>query len=144
NGRPAAPISLGVRRVPREEDGRLALEGAGPAVEHVVWMRRLPADRMLDRLVEDGVADAVMLTRLAALLADFHAGAPADPGVAAHASPEALRRRWTDVLALAAPLVGGPLPRAAHTILADFGPDFIAPHATLLLSRPPAHRIRHR
>src|SRR5262249_8488908 len=138
----AAPIYLGVRRITREEDGRLALEGAGPAVEHVVWMRRLPADRMLDRLVEDGVADTVMLTRLAALLADFHAAAPAGPGVAAHASPEALRRRWTDVLALAAPLVGGPLPGAAHTIIADFGPDFIARHATLLVSRQAAHRIR--
>src|SRR5262249_45432162 len=142
NGRLAAPVYLGVRAITREADGRLALDGTGSAVEHVVWMRRLPANRMLDRLVEDGMADAGMLGRLAVLLADFHASAPAGPSVAAHASPEALRRTWTDVLALATPLVGGPLPRAAHAILADFGRDFIARHSALLAIRQMAHRIR--
>src|SRR5262249_12939060 len=142
NGRLAAPVYLGVRPITREADGRLALDGTGPAVDHVVWMRRLPAGRMLDRLVEDGAADAAPLARLAALLADFHARATTGPSVAAHASPLALRRTWTDVLALAAPLVGGPLPRASHAILADFGPDFIARNSALLANRQTADRIR--
>src|SRR5262249_3751476 len=152
NGRLAAPVYLGVRPITREADGRLALDGTGPAVDHVVWMRRLPADRMLDRLVEDGAADAATLARLAPPLADFHARPTPAPTVAAHASPGAsvaapasplaLRRTWTDVLALAAPLVGGPLPRASHAILADFGPDFIARNSALLENRQTADRIR--
>src|SRR5262249_58294665 len=64
------------------------------------------------------------------------------PSVAGHASPAALQRTWSDVLALAGPLVGGPLPRATHAILADFGPDFIARNSALLAIRQAAHRIR--
>jgi aminoglycoside phosphotransferase family enzyme len=114
NGRLAAPVYLGVCPLTREGDGRLAFDGAGAVVEHVVWMRRLPAECMLDRRVADGTADARTLARLAALLVDFHAGAPAGLNVAAHASAAALHRTWTDVLALAAPLLGGALPRATR------------------------------
>src|SRR5262245_4808136 len=81
NSHLAGPVYLGVLPITRESDGRFALDGAGPAVESVVWMRRLPSDRMLDRLVEEGRADAGMLGRVAQLLADFHVGAPAGPGV---------------------------------------------------------------
>jgi aminoglycoside phosphotransferase family enzyme/predicted kinase len=142
NRRLAAPVYLGVRPITREHDGRLAFDGKGRAVEHVVWMRRLPAERMLDRLVEDRVADAGTLARLAALLAEFHAAAPSGPAVAAHASPAALQRIWADVLTLAAPLVGGPLSPAIHRILTEFVPAFIGSHAELLATRQAAHRIR--
>ena len=143
NWRLAVPIYLGVLPVTRERDGRLALGGNGAVVDRVVWMRRLPAERMLDRLVEDGAADAGMLGRLARLLADFHARAPDGPAVAAHATPEAVLGAWRQVLALAAPLVGGALPVATHSILASFGPAFLAQHDPLLRRRHAAgHRIR--
>ena len=142
NGRLAAPVYLGVVPITREPDGRLALDGSGPVVDRVVWMRRLPGERMLDRLVADGVADAGMLGRLARMLADFHAGAPAGPEVAAHGAPESLLAAWRQVLGLAAPLVGGPLPPAAHTILAAFGLAFVTRHDALLRGRQAASRIR--
>lgn len=142
NWRLAAPVYLGVLPITREDDGRYVLDGSRPVIDRVVWMRRLPAERMLDRLVEDGVAEPGMLERLARMLADFHAGAPAGSEVAAHGAPEALLTAWRRVLALAAPLVGGPLPPATHTILAAFGPAFIARHDALLRSRQAAHRIR--
>ena len=142
NRRLAAPIYLGVLPVTRERDGRLALDGTGPVIEHVVWMRRLPAERMLDRLVQQGAADGGMLGRLAGMLADFHASAPAGPDVAAHGAPEVLLASWRQVLALAAPLVGGPLPASTHTILSSFGGAFLACHDALLRGRQAAGRIR--
>ncbi len=138
----AAPVYLGVLPITREPDGRLALDGVGPAVDRVVWMRRLPAECMLDRLVEAGTVDAGALGRLARMLADFHASAPAGPAVAAHAAPEALLAAWRHVLGLAAPLVGGALPASTHTILASFGPAFLRHHDGLLRARQTAHRIR--
>ena len=138
----AAPVYLGVLPITREPDGRLALDGVGPAVDRVVWMRRLPAECMLDQLVEAGTVDAGALGRLARMLADFHASAPAGPAVAAHAAPEALLAAWRHVLGLAAPLVGGALPASTHTILASFGPAFLRHHDGLLRARQTAHRIR--
>jgi uncharacterized protein len=142
NWRLAAQVYLGVLAITRERDGRFALDGTGPAVDRVVWMRRLPAERMLDRLVSDGMVDAGILGRLARMLADFHASAPAGPAVAAHAAPEAMLSAWRHALALAAPLVGGALPASTHTILASFGPGFLRHHDGLLRTRQMAGRIR--
>jgi len=138
----AAPVYLGVLPITLEPDGRFALDGMGPPVDHVVWMRRLPGECMLDRLVEAGTADAATLGQLARMLADFHASTPAGPRVAAHAAPEALLASWRRVLGLAAPLVGGALPASTHTILASFGPAFLRHHDALLRARQAAHRIR--
>ena len=142
NWRLAAPVYLGVLPITRQDDGHFALDGGGRVVDRVVWMRRLPAERMLDRLVADGVVDPATLERLARMLADFHASSAAGPEVATHGAPGALLTAWRRVLALAAPLVGGPLPPATHTILAAFGPAFIARQDALLRSRQAAHRIR--
>src|SRR5262245_26489739 len=143
NWRLAVPIYLGVLPITRERDGKLVLAGDGPVIERVVWIRRLPAERMLDRLVADGAADAGMMGRLAGVLADFHASAPDGRNVAVHASPEAVLGAWRRVLALAAPLVGGALPAATHTILATFGQAFLARHDALLRRRQAAgDRIR--
>ena len=54
NRRLCPSVYLGVVPITRNADGRLALGGTGDAVEHVVWMRRLPADRMLVSLIADG------------------------------------------------------------------------------------------
>src|SRR5262245_8607730 len=138
----AAPVYLGVLPITHEPDGQFALDGVGTAIDHVVWMRRLPADSMLDQLVLAGKVDAGALARLASMLADFHASAPAGPVVAAHAAPGALLASWRHVLGLAAPLVGGALPASTHTILASFGPAFLSEHDGLLRARQAAHRIR--
>src|SRR5262249_59744479 len=54
NWRLAVPIYLGVLPITCEHDGKLALAGDGPGIERVAWMRRLPAQRTLDRLGAGG------------------------------------------------------------------------------------------
>src|SRR5581483_10150781 len=98
NRRLAAPVYRGVLAVTREADGRLALGGTGTPVEHVVWMRRLPAERMLAQLAR--------LDALAARLVAFHAAAPTGAAVAAHADPERIVEEWRRNVAELRPFVG--------------------------------------
>lgn len=76
NARLAPGVYLGVVALTREHDGRLALDGTGEIVDWLVHMRRLPADKMLDRLIIDQRLDARQLARFATRLADFYAGLP--------------------------------------------------------------------
>jgi len=142
NRRLALDVYLGVLRVTRESDGRLALEGGGAAVAHLVWMRRLPADRRLVSLVEHGALDAGVLDRLARLLAAFHAGAPTGLDVAGHADPEVLRARCDDTVGGLEPFVGGALAPEEHAILLDFGPSFVRRHEVLLRARQTGGHVR--
>jgi aminoglycoside phosphotransferase family enzyme/predicted kinase len=66
----------------------------GEPCEHLVVMRRLPADRRLDVLVTAGADVDDDLESLARLLAAFHAAQPRSPVADDAATAAAMRARW--------------------------------------------------
>jgi len=72
NRRLAPDVYLGVAALTEDSDGRLALDGTGRVVEWLVEMRRLPASRMLDALLEQGTATPAEVDALADKLAAFY------------------------------------------------------------------------
>jgi aminoglycoside phosphotransferase family enzyme/predicted kinase len=71
NRRTAPGIYRAVRAVTREADGTLALDGAGPAVEWVVEMRRFEQDALFDRMA----LTPALMRELTDEIAVFHAQA---------------------------------------------------------------------
>ena len=142
NARLAPGVYLDVVPIGRDASGRLQLGGPGVAVEHVVRMRRLPQDRLLVQLLAAAAVDAQMMTRLARVMAAFHATAPTGPDVAAHGAPETLRARWEDEARSTGAFAGDLLAVEDHEVLADFGPTFLRAHETLLDARQRGGRIR--
>jgi len=142
NSRLAPGVYLGVVPITAAPDGRFMLHGEGDPVAQVVWMRRLPTERMLVPLLERGEVQPALIERLAGHLAAFHASVASGPEIAAHAEPAALRVRCEENAAAALPFVGELLAAEDHEILADFGPSFIARHETLLRTRQAGGHIR--
>lgn len=90
NRRLAPDVYLGTRALTRDPgSARLELDGPGSAVDYLVWMRRLPADGMLDWHLRHGDLQAPQLEALAARLAAFHRALPPEP-----LSMTAYRRRF--------------------------------------------------
>lgn len=81
NRRLAPNVYLDVAPLALSPDGSLALGGEGETVEWVVVMRRLPAERMLDRLLAEGALRAEEVERIAVALARFYRRA-AHPAIA--------------------------------------------------------------
>jgi uncharacterized protein len=149
NRRLVQGVHLGVVPIVRGADGRHRIGGAGTTVEHAVLMRRLPAERMLDALLERGELDNGLFQRLARLLAAFHRGADAGPEVARHGSPEAVRRNVEDNLKELGPYVEGAaspglaaLSPALHGFLTARARAFLDGHGELLARRVRAGRVR--
>ena len=142
NRRLCPAVYLDVLPVVSTADGSLRLGGTGEALEHVVWMRRLPADRMLPRLLAAGAVRDDMIEALAHRIAAFHAEAPTSAAIAAHADPQALRGRWEEETRGRAPFVGDLLAAEDHEVLGDFGPTFIRRHETLLRAREQGGHVR--
>lgn len=90
NRRLALSIYLDVVPITRDDAGAIRIRGAGETIEYAVEMRRLPAERMLDRLLESGKAGQTEIQAIAAKLASFHAEAATGAGVDEHGSPEAV------------------------------------------------------
>jgi uncharacterized protein len=87
NRRLAPDVYLGVADV-RDPDGELC--------DHLVVMRRMPAERRLSTLLEAGAPVDDHLWHLAHLIAAFHARAERSTAADAAASPQALAGRWRD------------------------------------------------
>lgn len=76
--RPAAPdIYRAVRRITREADGSLAIDGAGATVDHLLEMRRFDEGAVLAARPE--TVDGTLAELLGRTIADFHAAAPLRP-----------------------------------------------------------------
>lgn len=82
------PLTLGV-------NGNPVLDGQGKIVDFLVWMRRLPHDRMLDRLLQSGCLEKRLLHALAEVLADFYQACPVQD-----LGGEAYRCRYREAIAI--------------------------------------------
>ena len=111
-------------------------------VEYALRMRRLPAERMLNFLLERDQVTPAMMRSLAEILASFHADAPAGAEISARGAPEAIQALWDENLADIRPFVGRLLDAETFDAFADFGARFIARHRDLLLRRVREGRIR--
>lgn len=125
NRRLAPDVYLDVVPLVRDAAGRLRLGGEGEAADWLVRMRRLPADRMLDRLLREGRVTQAEIGRLAGRLARFYAALPVEV-TAPEAYRQTLAARIEDNLrALTSPEFGlaaeGParIARAQRGFLAD-------------------------
>ena len=76
--RPAAPdIYRAVRRITREPDGALAMDGRGGTVDWLLEMRRFDEDAVLAK--DPAVIDGALADALGRAIAGFHADAPLRP-----------------------------------------------------------------
>ncbi len=125
NRRIAPDVYLGTAEV--TENGRLA--------DRLVVMRRLPAARRLDRLLDTPSADD-HLRDVARLVATVHAGQPAVRGDdAVGATREMLAANWADAFETLQPLVGSVLPDGPFRQLRDLVDAYLAGRGPLFAER---------
>jgi uncharacterized protein len=126
NRRLAADVYLGVADVHGP---------SGELCDHLVVMRRMPAERRLSTLISSGAPVADDLRRLARLLASLHAEAHRGPAVDAEGTRAALLGRWDATFAQLRPFHGDPLDAAAATEVENRTHDFLAGRDPLFAGR---------
>ena len=147
NRRLCPDVYLGVRSI-REVGGRAYLaddgdeRGQGRMLEYAVWMRRLPEDRLLDRLVAEGTATSGMVEDVADRLSSFHATAATGPGIDEYGAPDALRANAEENFEQVRPYIGRSIDEAAWTSLRKVTLRFLDTRRDLIERRVRDGRIR--
>lgn len=72
----AADVYIDAVPITRDSSGAVRLGGSGPAVDWVVKMRRLPADRSLAHLIRQGAVTECDAANVARVVAGFYASRP--------------------------------------------------------------------
>jgi aminoglycoside phosphotransferase family enzyme/predicted kinase len=111
------------------------------AVEYAVKMRRLPEDRMLDRLLAAGQAESRTIRAIAARIAEFHASAPSNRGWT-YGSAAAIWRGVIEDIAQNQDFIGHTLGQDQFTAIDAFCRAFITAHWRPLNERAREGRVR--
>src|SRR5262249_54339774 len=143
NRRLAADVYRGVVAICAQGGGyRLGPEGDAAAVDYAVHMRRLPQDRMLDRLLHQHAVTRDMIDAVPRPLAAFHAAADAGPEVAANGTPAAIWRILEDNFVGVRPFRDQIVPAGDDDAIQAFARDFLQRNAALFNQRQAERRIR--
>lgn len=111
------------------------------AVEYAVKMRRLPEDRMLDRLITLGQVDSEAIRAIAKRIAEFHAGAPLNHGWT-YGSALSICRDMIEDIAQNREFVGHTIREEQFSEIDQFCRTFINAHWRALNDRAFEGRVR--
>ncbi len=85
----------GVLELRADGDGA-SFTGSGPILDYAVIMKRLPADRMLDRIVERGEATTNMIEIVTEVISRFHAAAATSKYISEFGSLDKIMSNWNE------------------------------------------------
>jgi aminoglycoside phosphotransferase family enzyme/predicted kinase len=140
----AREVALNRRLAPDVYLGVADLGLNGEPIDHMVVMRRMPAERRLAALVAMAVSGAGVdewLGRVAATLVSFHRGAQRSTEISAAATAQALTAGWEDNFAQTAAFVGPVLDPAVDRDIRTLALRWLDGREPLLRSRIAEGRV---
>lgn len=118
------------------------LGGAGRTIEVAVVMRRLPAERMLDRLVGEDAAPPELLDAIGRTVARFHHRAETGGEIDELGGIETIRRNWDENFAQTDTLGPDVLPEAIRRVVREYVTTMLKREADRFAARVTAGRSR--
>ncbi|HEY5975223.1 MAG TPA: AAA family ATPase [Geobacteraceae bacterium] len=141
NRRLSPDVYLGVVEV-RETPAGAAFDGDGPVLDYAVKMRRLPAERMLDRLLALGAVSEADIRLVARTIAAFHQAAERGPEIAAYGTLDVIRQNWQENFQQLEPFVGSCLTDQDRNRLKEWVEHAMASRVELFARRAATGCIR--
>lgn len=125
------------------KDGRVLLDSTeGEVIDYAVKMKRLPEERMMERLLLEGAVTGDMLQRLTGKLAAFHRDAETGGHIDTFGSIETIAANWRENFEQTEPYVGRTLSRQQWQSVCDYAERFLRDEAWLFEQRVRESRIR--
>ncbi|HKC85436.1 MAG TPA: AAA family ATPase [Blastocatellia bacterium] len=116
--------------------GEIRFSGsAGKIVDYGVWMKRLPDEFMLDRMVANNTVTEAVIDRVAARLCEFHHAALRGPEVAKWGRLEEVRHNWDENFIQTEPFVGRTISAPAYEAIRSWVDEEIETKADLFNRR---------
>jgi uncharacterized protein len=111
------------------------IDGEGTIIDYAVKMKRLPEERMLDRLLREGNVSPDDIIKIARTIADFHRNAERNSDIAGFGSLEVLQRNWLENFQQLSELAGIPVGYPELGALSSWGINFLTARRTLFDER---------
>ena len=126
----------------RETDKGASFVGDGEVIEYAVMMKRLPADRMLDTLVDCGKVSVEDIKIVALEISRFHANTTTTPHISEFGTLEQIQFNWRENFEQTLQFRNSTLPQPVSAIIKSSVDTFTSTHRSLFAERVKGGYVR--
>jgi aminoglycoside phosphotransferase family enzyme len=82
--------------VPINRSNSIKIKGKGEIIEYAVKMKRMPQEKMMNRLLEEDKVDSRLISRIAKIIAEFHSEAETNKRISEFGSLAMIGTNWKE------------------------------------------------
>jgi len=128
--------------VPINRANVIKIKGEGETVEYAVKMKRMPQERMMNRLLEEGRVDKKLIDRIAKIVADFHLKAETSRRISEFGSLAIIETNWKENFEQTREFVGKTISPKNFKLIRGRIEDFMKRNASFFEKRVAEGRVR--
>lgn len=120
----------------------IRIKGEGEAVEYAVKMKRMPQDKMMNRLLEQRKVDGKLIDRIAKTIAEFHSKAETNARISEFGSLAIIETNWKENFEQTKAFVGTTISKENFRLILDKIGYFMKRNVSFFEKRMAEGRVR--
>ncbi len=128
--------------VPINRSKIIKIKGEGETIEYAVKMKRMPQDKMMNRLLEEKKVDNKLIDRIARIIADFHSKAETNSRTSKFGSLATIEMNWKENFEQTRKFVGKTISLENFKLVSERIEDFMKNNVPLFEKRVAENRVR--
>jgi len=128
--------------VPINRSEVIKIKGEGEAVEYAVKMKRMPQERMMNKLLEENKVDSKLVDRIAKIIADFHSKAETSRRISEFGSLAIIETNWKENFEQTQEFAGKTISLKNFRLIRERIDDFTERNVSLFEKRVAEGRVR--
>jgi aminoglycoside phosphotransferase family enzyme len=128
--------------VPINKSNIIKIKGKGETVEYAVKMKKIPQEKMMNRLLEEDKMDSKLVNRIAKIIAEFHSKAETNKRISEFGSLAIIETNWKENFEQTREFVGKTICIEDFELIRERIDDFMNINAPLFKKRVAEGRVR--
>jgi hypothetical protein len=120
----------------------IKIKGEGETIEYAVKMKRMPHEKMLDKLLEENKVDNGLIDRIAKIIAEFHSKAETNKRISGFGSSVIIETNWEENFEQTWNFVGKTISAKDFELISERVEDFMKKNVAFFQSRAEEGRVR--
>jgi len=128
--------------VPINRSNVIKIKGEGETVEYAVKMKRMPQERMMNKLLEENKVGNVLIDRIAKIIGEFHSNAETNERISEFGSLAIIETNWRENFDQTREFVGKTITMKNFELVRERIDDFMKRNSSLFEKRIADSRVR--
>jgi len=128
--------------VPINKSNIIKIKGEGETVEYAVKMKKIPQEKMMNKLLEENKVDSKLIDKIAKIIAEFHSKAETNKRISEFGSLEIIETNWNENFEQTREFVGETIGMNDFKLISEGIDDFMRRNVSFFERRVAEGRVR--